>query len=360
MMKLFSNTSLLTRIIGIGLVVTVSFLFVFMPRVTHGEWLLAAFVIVLAIMDPFLGGALLSIDAFSCAINVLWGGCDSGPPPAAGGGGPSADLKVNTDAQQVRDGQTQLVLASPTDVDGPLTVTVPNTSYIIKWSSAQTNDCNFTADATTTPSVGKRGNVSVTDATIGTHNYSIDCNGATDRLVVNVVGPLVNLTGVTPIEMPDPLVLNWTSSNVTSCTAAGQWSGSKALMSPASGETVFASTDGRRGEHTFIMNCVDALGNAASSLKTITVLKVPRCTFGSNPSAIVPPQASTLSWSCQYANSCSIDNGIGSVNRSSGTRRVTPRESTTYSLTCQGDDGPRTFTTAVGVTANPRLHEVNP
>lgn len=363
MTSFFSKGSFFTRIIGIGLVVAVSMLFVFTPRITHGDWLLSALAVVFVALDvALLGGlgALLTIDAFTCIINVIWGGCDSGPPGGGGGSGPDADLKVNTNAQQIIDGATQLVPSAASDSDGPISVTVPNTSYLIKWASAQADNCDFTADGQTVANAGKRGNVAVTGAAIGTHNYLLTCAGATDTLVVNVIGPTVELTGTSPIEMPDPLKLNWTSAHVSSCTASGAWNGSKALVSPASGQTIFPSTDGMRGDHTFTLTCADDLGNEATSTKTVTVLQVPRCTFDASPNDIIPPQRSTLSWSCQYATSCSIDNGVGSVDPASGTRQVIPRETATYTMTCQGADGPRTFSDSINVTSNPRLQEVTP
>lgn len=86
----------------------------------------------------------------------------------------------------------------------------------------------------------------------------------------------------------------------------------------------------------------------------------PSCTFGANPQQIAPPEASTLSWTCQNAVSCQLD---GASVPTSGSKQVLPTANTTYTLTCQGSgSGPtNTVTTQTTVTAGgPNVHEINP
>lgn len=75
-----------------------------------------------------------------------------------------------------------------------------------------------------------------------------------------------------------------------------------------------------------------------------------QCDFSANPSSIVRPQTSTLSWACQYASSCSIDQGIGSVDNVSGTQSLQPSKTTTYTLTCSGTGGPSIKSATVSVS----------
>src|ERR1700683_692019 len=70
------------------------------------------------------------------------------------------------------------------------------------------------------------------------------------------------------------------------------------------------------------------------------------------PSSIERGQSSTLRWGVTDANNISIDNGIGSV-QATGTRRVFPSDSTTYTLTATGPGGTKTATATVSVTAPP-------
>jgi hypothetical protein len=64
----------------------------------------------------------------------------------------------------------------------------------------------------------------------------------------------------------------------------------------------------------------------------------PTCLFETNKGNILVNQRATLSWRCFNANSCSIDQGIGSVG-TSGERVVAPTKSTTYIINCQGSGG---------------------
>ena len=75
----------------------------------------------------------------------------------------------------------------------------------------------------------------------------------------------------------------------------------------------------------------------------------PRIRFSAEPSSIERGQSSTLKWGVTDATTVSIDNGIGTV-QPSGSRRVFPGASTTYTLTATGPGGTRTGTATVNVT----------
>jgi len=175
------------------------------------------------------------------------------------------------------------------------------------------------------------------------------CAGATP--------PTVDLAGPAIVEIPDPLILSWGSSNTDSCFASGNWSGFK----PTSGlETIKSrTTTADRGTYNFKIACSGSGGSASDGVTT-KIIQVPRCVFTANPTTIILPQYSTLSWSCQYANTCSIDQGIGLVNNVSGTKNVRPTKTTTYTLTCRTPDGSRSYQATVNVGFIPKLREVMP
>jgi hypothetical protein len=58
------------------------------------------------------------------------------------------------------------------------------------------------------------------------------------------------------------------------------------------------------------------------------------CTFSASPTLIRPYGKSTLSWNCEGADRCTIDQGIGPVNNISGSQEVKPITTTTYTLSC--------------------------
>jgi hypothetical protein len=148
---------------------------------------------------------------------------------------------------------------------------------------------------------------------------------------------------------------NWSLSGgpVSSCTASGSWSGPK---STSGGSETFNNMP--RGTYTYALTCT-GLGGSASDSVTVQVINVPKCLFAPDPGSIILPQTSTLSWSCQFADSCSIDHGIGSVNPQTGSKEVQPQTTTTYTLTCQSQDAERSFQATVRVFS-PSLREILP
>jgi peptidoglycan-associated lipoprotein len=71
--------------------------------------------------------------------------------------------------------------------------------------------------------------------------------------------------------------------------------------------------------------------------------------FTVEPSVIERGQSATLRWSVNNSTTITIDNGVGDV-QSSGTRRITPGETTTYRLAAAGPNGTVNGTTTVTVT----------
>lgn len=75
----------------------------------------------------------------------------------------------------------------------------------------------------------------------------------------------------------------------------------------------------------------------------------PTATLAANPSAIQPGQASTLTWQTSNANEITIA-GLGTVP-ASGSRSVTPGESTTYTLVAKGAGGTNDASARITVNA---------
>jgi peptidoglycan-associated lipoprotein len=75
--------------------------------------------------------------------------------------------------------------------------------------------------------------------------------------------------------------------------------------------------------------------------------------FTAEPTSIQRGQSSTLRWEVTgNVTSVSIDNAIGTV-QATGTRRVFPTDSITYTLTASGPGGNTTATATISVTAPP-------
>src|ERR1022692_3300639 len=77
----------------------------------------------------------------------------------------------------------------------------------------------------------------------------------------------------------------------------------------------------------------------------------PTASLTANPNTIPAGQASTLTWKTDYATDVTIDQ-LGKVDPS-GSRAVTPAESTTYHLVAKNDSGTQEATARITVTEAP-------
>jgi peptidoglycan-associated lipoprotein len=76
----------------------------------------------------------------------------------------------------------------------------------------------------------------------------------------------------------------------------------------------------------------------------------PTASLTASPDTVDKGQSSTLTWQTANATDVSIDQGVGTVP-ASGTKQVSPTDSTTYTLTAKGDGGTQTATARVTVNA---------
>jgi len=82
----------------------------------------------------------------------------------------------------------------------------------------------------------------------------------------------------------------------------------------------------------------------------------------------VLPATSTLSWDCRYyggapdegSDSCSIDQGIGSVNSLKDSVSVRPSQETTYTHICSTIDKTSDYQASVNIGFRPRVKEIIP
>lgn len=95
----------------------------------------------------------------------------------------------------------------------------------------------------------------------------------------------------------------------------------------------------------------NACGSVNSSAATVSVDAPPTATFSANPTSIQVGDATTLSWTTTNADSVSIG-GIGPVD-ASGSMKVYPQVTTTYTLTAKNPLGEVTKTVVVTVTPAP-------
>ncbi|MGD9578485.1 MAG: FG-GAP-like repeat-containing protein, partial [Syntrophorhabdus sp.] len=126
----------------------------------------------------------------------------------------------------------------------------------------------------------------------------------------------------------------------------------------AAGNDFLATIGLFSGLNTVTSTATDPYGIPASH--TIQVMydnqcNIPSITLGAQPQAIQAGQSANLTWTTTYANSVTIDNGIGFVPLD-GSITVSPTQTTTYVLSATGPGG--TSTTSATITVGPPVPTV--
>jgi len=76
----------------------------------------------------------------------------------------------------------------------------------------------------------------------------------------------------------------------------------------------------------------------------------PTASLTASPDTVDKGQSTTLTWQTTNTTDVSIDQGVGTV-QASGSKQVSPTDSTTYTLSAKGDGGTQTATARVTVNA---------
>ena len=142
-------------------------------------------------------------------------------------------------------------------------------SATLTWSASNASSC--TASGAWSGSQTTSGSQSVGPLT-ASKTYTLSCTGTggttSSSVTVGVAAagvPSVNLTASTSsVTAGGNVTLTWTALNVSSCTASGAWSGTKAVSGSASVGPI-------NGDSTFQLNCTGNAGNASDSVAVSAV-----------------------------------------------------------------------------------------
>jgi len=93
-------------------------------------------------------------------------------------------------------------------------------------------------------------------------------------------------------------------------------------------------------------------GGTSTAQAQVTVIPPPTVTFFANPLTIAVGSSSTLTWTAAGADTVTIDQGIG-LTTGSGSKQVSPHQTTTYHLTATNAAGSSTASATVTVTEAP-------
>ncbi len=155
--------------------------------------------------------------------------------------------------------------------------------------------------------------------------------------------------------------LSWSSSNASSCAAAGAWSGSK----PVSGNQGVQPASNA----TYTLTCTGSGGSVTRSA-TVSVSTVsqptddppedppanpdgtPAIQLSSSASTVQPGSLVTLSWASSNATSCYAWGGWTGARAVRGSESVQVNSDTRYTLGCSGPSGGTSQTLRVTVSSN--------
>ena len=233
----------------------------------------------------------------------------------------------------------------------PITITY-GTKGTITWSSNNATSCIASGGwSGSKPTSGRF----ITPALTQAVTYIISCTGkggtqtASTTQWVQVAAatpPILTLTGSpTSIPYQGSAVLAWTSTNATSCTASGGWSGNQLTSGTANLSTLLSTA-------TYTLACNGPGGLTTKSVSiNVTLPPPPTVSLSANQSSIANGATTVLTWSSTYATSCMASGGWTGAKAMSGTFTTTTLTSTTtYTLTCSGLAGTASQSATITVT----------
>jgi trimeric autotransporter adhesin len=222
-------------------------------------------------------------------------------------------------------------------------------SATLNWSSTQATSCSAGGGwSGAKPLSGSQS----TGVLTGNTTYTLTCTGAvgsaTQFVTVSVTPPAPTISlsaSPSTIASGASSTLNWSSTNATSCSASGAWSGAMAVSGTRSSGAL-------KSDETYTLTCSGAGGSAVQSATVSVTQSAPTVSFTASPSTVKSGAGSTLTWSAANATACTASgawSGSKAVSGSQPTGALTSDE--TYILTCSGAGGSAVQQATVSVTA---------
>jgi hypothetical protein len=190
-----------------------------------------------------------------------------------------------------------------------------------------------------------------------TTTYSVNCYSITRTATVTISSnpPTVSMSAnPTSLIYGNSATLSWSSTNATSCTnVVDQHTGQAyATNGATSGSVSVTPSASASSNRTYSITCSGSGGSIGTQV-TITTQHGAGVQLYVNPSSIQTGNSASLAWSSQYATSCTGTN-FSTGGATSGNVSVSPTQTTTYSVTCTGNQGSTASDSKVlGVNAPP-------
>jgi hypothetical protein len=183
--------------------------------------------------------------------------------------------------------------------------------------------------------------------------------GSTDQPVISAppTAPVAVIPSAILTAMPSTVpsggsaTLTWSSTNATSCTASGGWSGVLASSGNQGTGALSSNT-------SYSLTCTGPGGTSTPASATVAI--TPTAMLTAMPSTVPSGGSATLKWSSTNATSCTASGGWSGVLASSGNQGTGAlTANTSYSLTCTGAGGASapagaTVTVSATMSVSPR------
>lgn len=243
-----------------------------------------------------------------------------------------------------------LTVAPPQQLNTTLTASqgsiAAGQTITLTWSSEGADSC--TASGGWTGKLAASGSQSVNVAS-GINYYNLQCANATGdgNAQVTVQGLVATATlsaNPTTTGAGQPTTLTWSSTEASSCTASGEWSGTLA----SSGSQVV--TPGAVGNHAYSITCGNP-GAPAQANVSVTA-SIPIVTLSVFPNTVVAGKTVTLRWQGQYADTCTASGAWSGSLSASGYMTVTAGAAGTESFQLACSNVARSVSADASVTVN--------
>lgn len=192
-----------------------------------------------------------------------------------------------------------------------------------------------------------------------TTTYTLTCTGlggdTTQSITINVKipqpsAPTLSLqASSTNLMQGSSTQLTWVSTDATSCTASGGWSGNKST-SGTQMVTPNATT-------TYVLTCTGDGGSVQQSLTiNVTIPHIhtaPTLSLQASSTHLMQGSSTQLTWVSTDVTSCVASNGWTGTKGTTGTEVVTPSATTTYTLECAGLGGTTSQSVTITITPHP-------
>jgi hypothetical protein len=192
-----------------------------------------------------------------------------------------------------------------------------------------------------------------------TRTYTITCSnesGSTSADVTVTTGdvPVVTLVAApTTVASGGSSTLTWTVANsATSCTASGNWMGSKAAGGGSQTMT------GLTADRTYNLVCSNDFGSS-TPLATVDIEvnsgTPPTVNFTISKTSMKAGESAILTWSSSGATACSSNGSWTGTRATSGTLTVTPIDDSLYNLRCTNSTTGLSMDANTGIDVTPSL-----